>query len=278
MEIGKPKIDYLTLSSDVRKSHMSFKLMVPGYPDESNWLGYHGWSSGEVFVGSRVDAKGNESYLLNASGERAHEVAGHMRNIGVAAKATRVDVQITMPLPEGYKSRKLCDSLRSGVFRRPGPPSSILLIDGGGMDTVYIGSKTSTRRIRVYVKEGMDGSLFLRFEVQYRSELAASTWRQFCERSEGVLGEILRGEIESLPEVQLWRMYTDVLGPGMWKPKHAADRPSNTEKWFYSQVVPPLERLLSDHDSGKRVARVLLALLEDSGWGDRGSESSRAAT
>lgn len=210
-------------------------------------------------------------YMLDVAGHRAQVAAD-----GIVDKAeqydcrcTRVDMQLTLPLPADYNARKTTDLLRGNKFARPGPNPAIRLIDSGHYDTVYIGSRHSDRMARLYVKE-LEGEDGLRLEFQYGAELAADAWRKYCKRPATFAGEAIAAELEAMPAIKVLDPFRNQLrglrsGRVRYKYKVVDEPKTRTEKWINNQVVPTLKRLLADHDAGDRTALMLVELLEDSG-------------
>jgi hypothetical protein len=86
------------------------------------------------------------------------------QNLTSLVRYTRIDLQITIPLPEWHSARALKDHMGAGG-------AMVELIEGkSGLDTVYIGSRESAHFWRVYVKEDENKRRFLRFEVEIKHD------------------------------------------------------------------------------------------------------------
>ncbi len=278
MLVDVPAVDYLRLSSFDGKAIGQFHQVVLRRKEpalEATWKQYKGARAGQLFAGV-ANQNGKIHGILDVSGSEAHSVMVAEAPAGLAIKSTRIDLQVTIPLlPEyKYRAREFKDLLES-VDWSTAQGSRLhkrktTLIEGPsehGLDTVYIGSRTTDRFSRVYVKEDLEGNLYLRFEVEFKGERANLVYLD-CIADGRNLAAILRGEWERIPpvEVEAWLKIGDVLaafqdGKQVSIPRSAADSNSRF-RWFITSVTPAVETLLNDHEYGWRVQCVLEDLLK----------------
>jgi hypothetical protein len=269
--VNAPAIDYLTISTFDEKN---FNLIVSEsssketQPDDARRMQYHGqyqsMSNGGLFWGT-ADQKERKHYLIQCSGGYSNRLTNYMMTTGVEDfNVTRLDIQLTLIKPEWFKSRGLVDSLRLGNW--PHRTRTVTAIDGGGNDTVYIGSRHSDRFIRIYVKD----TDYLRFEVEYKAERANAVYEMLKTygKERAMLG-ILHREMISLPThpiIDGFRSHIHNDGESL-KPE-VIRTDSNTYKWFIHSVVPALQRLLNDHDQSARVRTILLDIISSTDMQD----------
>lgn len=158
--------DWITLTSFDQRNKRRWETVLNGsykvvsYDVKSAM--YVGVLYNHGFVG-QSEQKGLTHTLCRATGGAANEVFYRlMRASAGDYKATRVDIQLTIPLPHFHKARELKDYLERNQRL------SCRLIENSGLDTVYVGSRQSSRMWRIYVKEGEGLDLFLRFELELK--------------------------------------------------------------------------------------------------------------
>lgn len=277
MLIDVPAVDYLRLSSFDGKAIAAFHQVVlrRNEPDmESSWKQYRGVRAGQLFAGV---AKQNDKIhgIFDVSGSEAHSIMVAETPTGLDIKSTRIDLQVTIQLlPEyQYRAREFKDLLEAADWATAQGTRlhkrKATLIEGPsefGLDTVYIGSRTTDRFSRVYVKEDLEKNQYLRFEVEFKSERANLVYQE-CLTDGRNVAAILHGEWERIPpvEVEAWLKIGEVLalfqeGKQISIPRSAADSNSRF-RWFVSNVLPALETLLNDHEYGRRARRALEDLL-----------------
>lgn len=176
-------------------------------------------------------------------------------------RCTRLDVQLTIPLPDDYSSLQLFDSLNGNV---PYGRSVTLWKSGDGLDTVYIGRLTTKngRVTRIYVKE-YAGGRGLRFETQFNGNHADQHW-QYVKRG-GSLESLLVMELESLGDVDVEPLATfyGLVSGSLPAPRPTAVETSTpTLDWLLNTCDPVIRRMLNDHDHGWKVRHWLELLLD----------------
>lgn len=271
--VGVPAVDYLRLGSFNEGSIAAFHAEVLGRENVDEgafWRQYRGIRAGQVFAGV-AEQNGAIHGLLDASGVDAHSLlVPEFEDV----RCTRIDFQLTLELGGSYRARDFKDALEaadwsdgagSRLHRR-----RVEMIEGPsaeGLDTVYIGSRSSDRFARVYVKDDGDGGRFLRFEVEFKGDRADRAYGLAVAGGASVAG-ILLAEWERVPsvDVRAWLQFGEVLrswvagSVEVSVPRSAGDSDSRY-RWFVSTVVPFLESMLNDHSNSRKTAAVLRDLL-----------------
>lgn len=253
MKVGEVLLDWLTLTTYERtKAGRLYEyLRAQGELEKSQRLQYVGGKSEKGFFGEGKQ-EGRTHFLFQTSGEAADDAS---ELLSLDARTTRLDLQITIPVPGGYSARALKDSLVAADVWPTGKRRNLTLVEGvRGLDTIYIGSRSSERYIRIYVKE-MSETRYLRLEVEYKGGMAYQAATQV---RTGRRNELLAGEIDALPQHDVLDAFLEAVGTSdgerlSWE----ARGESNTMKWLRKSVAPALERLLLDHSEGP-VAREII--------------------
>src|SRR3990172_551937 len=229
--------------------------------ERANIMQYGGDSYAHGFLGTGLQ-KRRPHYLMHFSGTAA-AIAYHTLETTnwLDVKCTRVDAQITIPLPEGYDSQELFNRLNGNL---PHGRVVTLYKSGDGMDTVYLGKRATKngRVTRIYVKEYIGGKA-LRFETEFKGEWSAQHWQYLT--SGGTLENLLVSELESLGNIDFSPLATfyAMVGHKLPAPRPIAVETSNaTLDWLLNTVDPVLRRMLQDHDHGSKVRHWLELLLD----------------
>lgn len=264
---GTPACDYLRLTTFNRSSMESLVTLLTScdvQPSDLTLRGYAGYMQtfpdGSVFWG-QGEQKGMHHWIVQVSGAKSNKAMSQVIESGIEDySCTRLDLQITLPVPDWFKSRSFLDTLRTGTW--VGRARKCTSVDNYGNDTVYIGSKTSDRFIRVYVKEVE----WLRFEVQYAKERADGCLKMMARHwhrgGRWVVGGILNNEVSQLPEHPVVAMYDKSLDPYQPVTVTLQKPTSRRMKWFVKQCCPAIMTLLNDHDNGYRTREILQDMLD----------------
>jgi hypothetical protein len=263
MLIHQSAIDWLTLTTFDRDVYGAWSALLGsanGTLREGRLLMYLGAWSGSLFVGEGAQ-QGRPHYMLRVSGEDADHLAPQLAFN--PAHCSRIDLQITIELPPGYSGRDFADHLREE--RRDRRRRITLIESGEGESTVYIGHRSSERYYRIYVKFDAQGNPYLRFEVEFKGDVAPAVWRhiQFGQS----LSAILTSEIEHLgfDGVGVLRRFHAWLGGALHISPHTVPTSeSATLRWLFNAVIPVLRRLLNSHSDGPRLRQILEELLRGS--------------
>lgn len=258
MLIENACLDWLTLSEPLTGTdgHILGDLVqqLGRKGKDSRRLGYQGNTydfqsvashsdKGSLFYGERT-WKGQGWGLLIASGESAHWLLEHLwqtdTNEWASIRCTRLDVQVTIPWPEGMfylRCLELTQDVTASVIHG--------LSEGNQWsETLYLGSRSSPVLVRAYRKRVDDsGHDWLRVEVEYKREASKGLfWHLLGDRAVGNwFGPVLeRCE-------QLYYLIDDYLDED-------PDRPDvyrvvgKTMLWLKTTVASCVCRLLEDDD------------------------------
>lgn len=261
MIVNTPAIDYLTLTSTAKWDFETFNHVMleseEGRMRRGNLMQFKGIKGDSMFCGSAT-IQGVDTYLFRASGELAQKAALVAAD-DMPGRCTRIDLQITVPMPEDYSARVLHDGMCWSDWI--GHQRPLTLIEGEyGLDTVYIGRRTAGDFTRIYVKP--HGKMFwLRFETQFQKRKAVRVWPAVASDRQ-MMGRMLRGRVDALPPI------TDE--PGMEAIRQALDysaanvaavrkvgNDDSTYLWLRDTVGPVIMRMINDHTQGDRVKELV---------------------
>jgi len=264
-------IDYVTATFKERAGFEAFDEWLHGVPAEeivaARVRQFHGVRRGSVFAG-RYNINGEFALgMAQASGVRAEEVASvlkHLQPDGVS----RLDLQATISGVdidlEGMYSR----------LAQRGKNVSVIRNSAGG-ETLYIGSRKSSRFVRIYRKTSRrDGYEGVRFEVEFKKPLAKEAWLRLF--THGVTGVILLAEMARIndeglaPFVEALR---DFARSGEYATVRPPKIPAMRPRDYWDNVAKPwLIRVLQagheDRDIDAIVASAV-AIIENTGHGEQ---------
>ena len=259
MRLNSPMIDFVTATTNSFRAYRdAAHEIVPAAESgkRGQFLQYKGDRYNNIFHG-QAEQRGRTHYLIQISGADADEHTMTLCESGM--RFTRVDVQITCHRPNWYSARELADSLTHGAW--PRQRRKIVLIENGGDDTVYIGSRKSDKYIRIYVKDAD----YIRFEVELKGERARAAAAQYRDAGENALGGILAHEVRILPQTAIG----DVFERACEQYKSLAVSVPYVEaskirqmQWLAS-ILPAIEKMANDHDYGNRVRGWLTSILQE---------------
>lgn len=254
-------LDWLTLTTwDEEAFHTAAGLFQSCLTtlDVKKWMQYEG-SGGDGFFFGMALQNGRKHYALRISGSVAHdwctEVLRLFPDLLARFKCTRVDVQFTsLEVPAGDELAATKDRLRSASWGRPGPRSRVDMYDNDdGLHTLYIGSRESVRMQRIYVKPVADNNM-LRWEVEYKGQLAEKLLHAIQEGGLLVLAGILAGEIEAVPladedaALVALRAALSVPAERLRVTRDTSDE-WTAARWLHSSVLPCLRRLAGSDEA-----------------------------
>ncbi len=272
MYVDAPALDWITLTtfSGGDNAHYRNILQDASKADQTRELRiprYLGIIADGVYLAMGEQNK-KRHYMLQLRGAAAERYKGGVRGLS-DSRCTRVDCQITIEIVDGWSARDFHDKIKRRAW--PGTKRNhrrkVNLIENEGFDTVYIGSKSSEKRLCIYVKEGEDGKRYLRFEVRYKKDKADVTFGKMLQ-GEITPNDIVGYELSLLPKYNhhTWLKIAQVVEDykeGVAVGRTVVDK-STTYLWFQKSVVPSLRRLINDHDYGPSVAVELESILR--GW------------
>lgn len=218
---------------------------------------YSGDLLGNVFHG-QGDQSGRTSYMVDVSGADANDYYQTM--IDSEMKFTRLDIQVTTELPHWYSSRSYKDFLKSAVWS--GQKLNVELIEGkNGSDTVYIGSRSSDKFIRVYVK---DRNL-LRFEIELSGKVVLAAVQKIDDGGEDAVRAILKGMIDRLPQHPITELFGGLCsGEGTHLAVYRVPADAQAKVRWLSSLLNTIEDMARDHDIGHTVRGWLMNIIAES--------------
>jgi len=170
MAVQRAYLDYLRLASwhdaSALKLTAQLRRAFPKWRD-GYWLQYHGWYADNAFYGIGEQNR-KRHYIWRVSGNSSsvlYEAADFLGEI----YATRLDVQVTIPLPDGYSAFEVYQDHKELLDRG----TTIIESDTGS--TIYFGSRVSDRFARMYTKEYEEGK-FLRLEFEFKGKTAKALY------------------------------------------------------------------------------------------------------
>jgi hypothetical protein len=210
---------------------------------------FDGMSFGQTYWGASEEGW----YMMRASGQRADDLVEDASGVK-AARCTRIDLQLTLTCPLGLSMRQAADEVRHEAW--PGPKRKVTLVEGDdGLDTVYLGSRTSERFCRIYVKMA-DGVRWVRMEYEYKGELARGVWSKLA--NGGKIAPIMRSECLRLPTTPLVAMFcTKLAGYDEVTRGRKVPDDNATYRWLIDAVTPAVVRMMRSHDLGERTRRLV---------------------
>lgn len=282
IHINRTHIDWLSLSSwSPEFLYWHASRVDTGTP--AKFRGYTALLS-EMPNGTRWagagDQGGRTHYRMESTGYQAQltadQVRQTMQRTGMDCYATRLDIARTVetPIPDtdlGAPWFRLIHDQVDGA-----QPSLVQSVTGL---TLYIGSVTSDKRIRIYVKDTTPGGyLLLRFEVQYRRDLAKRLWRDYAQRGPVILDGMLNSELDKRGDlgrcVDWWRP-----ADGIRHRTRPFEKPDTRRTWFDETLMPWIEKTGNDHDLGPLVRQRVRSLVRiwdkqerDQAAADRGQD------
>lgn len=228
---------------------------------------YTGWKTNDITYGER-DNEGTLWGIIMCSGHTADYHAKSLWYAGFGSrdgsKVTRIDYQITIEQERTYNPETMMRSLR----RYFGDGVGIRGSKSGGM-TVAVGSRTSQRFVRIYqkdMKHEVKEYGLLRFEIEFKGELAMRIWRNKISAS-GTLGSEMSHMMSKMPD----RSYSKRILVGFnaflsdgGKRVQVGRKASSTMRWLREQVDPAISRMANSHDADE--VQELLELVSE--WVD----------
>lgn len=158
--------------------------------------------------------------------------------------------------------RSIYQAIKQGNYS--GNARKVAMMEGNdGGCTIYVGSRTSERFIRIYDKAAesqLQGELWFRLEVETKGMAARSTaiaLRQ-SDNWAGVLDSLVHGMVDITTKTDLAKFFRDGNVP-IGIPK--IERHTNRERWIEDQVISAVARHWIDHPESAAIARLLDTLL-----------------
>lgn len=268
-EVG---VDWLTLTTYSLEAFNELYYIHTGEHDQTGikekgaFRNYRG-----VVAAGALWASGKQGqaihYLVKASGARAHDLAVSLASClsWESFRSSRVDLQVTVPgTLDGLSVKRSAESIVA--TRRMGRPPKITAILGD-TDTVYIGSRSSERMVRIYQKLGTPDGIppRVRFEVELKGDLAATALKDMM-NGRVRIADRLAWEWNRLPvdrnHESLSGITNELLACKSAEPTPPPIRPlPNTLRWLETVVDSSVKKLASDHDCHQPVLELLYSWL-----------------
>ena len=261
-EFTKVMTDYLRIHSecDTKKEKRRIGVMWEGQAVDNG-----------AFFGVKSDLS-DRLYICVLSGDIADSATGRIICDSEDWHKTRVDVQLTV---EGtFSADKMRNELESR-YQAMGRRARITCIYAGNEKegTVNVGSRTSPSYTRLYVKQGGDGKLFSRWEVELKTTAVNQflVWSQDYgfdnAKSQVIMQNINKFDTKGRTNnMYLCQLFLSMLN----NPKMATMRSvryvdeNKTLRWLAAQVFPSVSRLSTSHspDVRRRLRMVIVEMLE----------------
>lgn len=273
--LNSPSLDYITITTfDPTASAAMGDFVEPlrAVKDGKKRMQYVGVSghheTGTAFAGTAMQ-RGKTHTMLQVSGLLAESaflrLARHVAS--GAARITRIDVQVTIP----YDRDDWCQKSVFDVVRAAAPGRSVSFAEsqsgpqGSKLATVYFGSRTSDRFVRLYEKMGLGDDVYIRFETEYKGARARAVGHELAKGLESTKN-LLAAEILRFPHTGVQAHF----GAHLAEPLEIkmVSEAGNTKRWLLETVIPALDRFLNDHSAQQAddVANAFWRLLADHLW------------
>jgi hypothetical protein len=214
------------------------------------FLQYQGHKLESMFFGTAKQGE-KHHYLVQISGGVAQTVASDLSLMMILGHekfyCTRLDVQKTLVLPEWWSVRDVVDSIKDMDVGQT--PRTISFIESSSGDTIYIGSRTSDKFIRVYTKS-LDKD-YLRLEYELKGDLARSAFYTVFQNGGRSVSGIFNSLLvhEKVPQyVKSYYLDPDADIVDIRKTEHAHDMQKKLD-WLLS-LEATIRKMLADHDIG----------------------------
>lgn len=249
--------DWLTLTSYDPVWYAKMKELVLASPAlgslvNSKIMQYAGMRGDGFFFGAGSQ-KGTPHYMVRLSGIRSELLFDEIRADMFLrdCNCPRCDLQYTTlakPVrPRTGFYRNVIHTYWRGNGKGEGrtPNVKVIMSDKPMDDTVYVGSRTSEKMIRIYDKP-IEGEHYVRFEVEYKKDLANLVFQESLADPRGRADRLKR----ALP-LPIWRLdpFTEFKGlaeaEGKEKAKivRASTSLDASMEWVKTSVLPTLNRL-----------------------------------
>lgn len=167
---------------------------------------------------------------------------------GLQASVTRIDIAVDVP--EKIDIETLYGMARNKQWVCKTRTSPKLVRSTG--DTMYVGSRTSEKFMRVYDKQAESGTEFpwTRIELECKSEFARGIAKYIIQEGLQDIPNIIKGFCD-FPDNEEWSRVMACPTPPVSFPK--TERHSDTDTWLLMGVMPTLvRRVMESEDFEKR--------------------------
>lgn len=272
MITNRPAIDWLTLTTfNTKNARMMDALLgeMIGFDADvvaCKNLQYEGVKGDGFFVGTGTQ-NGKDHFMFRFSGELSDKVM--FNKLRPSLDCSRIDLQLTIPLPDFADTVAVftdAERVISAIERERtiGKRKVNCITGSDGLCTLYVGSRSSEKIYRIYTKE-VDGSLWLRFEVEYKGKnrMAGKALRKIT-KDPTEATRLIAGELGTIPDHELLRELkahiASVRGDIMPYTKRVEDD-QVTLKWLARQVMPAFKRVIGNEDTRDRATLLLSEII-----------------
>lgn len=257
--------DWLTLASYRFKAYTDAAAYLRKTYDmkwkPAKWLQYDGFQTAGIFYGKAIQSHGKEHYIIKGSGIIAWDLHKKIMAQPFAENwyATRIDIERTILKPKWWKPRKLYDELKAaGIVTS--------LIESTTGSTVYVGSRSSGRFVRLYEKELMTLK-HVRLEIELKQGHSRRAWEIMLDG--GTLRSLYAAH---LLKVKLPGYVVDTYMPDDREELDLtlAQREDDNDKklkWLKS-LIPTFEKMCLDHSMRIETRSIFYSLLVNTGDSD----------
>lgn len=138
-----------------------------------------------------------------------------------------------------------------------------LMENSNGGKTLYVGSRSSERFIRLYDKaseSGLDGVLWHRLELETKGMVARSVATLLLQNTDwhSVFTGVVR-HMADFPDIPAWTQFFEGVQVPIGTPK--IERQSDTENWIDKQVISAVLKYYAENKNSPAVARLIEALI-----------------
>lgn len=246
-------LDYITLTSyDTQLLEAHARYIVSRIPDHMptarNRMQYAGLNCDGVFYGVGKQHKGIHA-ILQVPGWRSWAASQAAMLEPESVRCSRFDLQITIDaalVPSIDHMFHLLNEALTTEWNQPGPRPKLQHIrNSDGYDTLYVGTRTSELFRRIYVKP-IDGRDYVRFEVEYKGNLARALFERGDVASREAHSDLFRHQFFALPS-DVQRVLRPFLvragqGTGEFTPVYRSTDEEAAIEWFAEGVAPALDK------------------------------------
>ena len=271
--VGQPAIDYITLGSYNFQFFTKISqeiLPILSAQDKSleavegQSLQYGGtflmdpFDRCPVFLGQGPQ-RGKIHYLFRVSGYRSDAALRALTSEAISFdySASRIDVQLTLP-SKGVMTADLWKEFNKLQYDREQSRGKrtrkvTMVTDNGNGNTIYIGSRKSTRFIRVYEKQVEDIPL-VRLEVELKNASSNKFLKTLLTRGfDRALFNVLYSSITGIVDTPLLDQHRSLIRAyaetGKWSEGREVTSDSTTLLWFAEACVGSADKLLASEDT-----------------------------
>jgi hypothetical protein len=263
-------LDWLTITTPDRAAFRWAVGLIEAHTPaserrEAQVMQYRGWKGDGYQVGVG-EQQGDQHFMVRLWGSVAQsfmQAAICYPRMLELFRCTRADVQYTYDEVPSVRLGAVGEALRAADWssHKGRKPEINYYSNNDGLDTLYIGSRSSVRMQRVYVKP-IDKVAHLRWEVEYKEQLAGNLWAALLAGGLAVLPGILAGEMVVVPLAvcpELAGLPALVGAPADRLKLRRDDGDAMTAiAWVWNSVLPCVRRLQSGNPKIRHLVREFL--------------------